>query len=359
MGRWVHMRTMLGLILLAAMGCAGKDAAKDLNGGRLTLPQVYPLVRASTPSGLIADPKYQPEVSLAASALVRGGRVRGLPQALGGEINLAVAVQERLYMGGPTELLRIVKDLDDRVAGLDTDASKHECLTATPVDKTYSLPGGQTFNVKLQCLQSFGAAGSPGAGWVAFGFAHARVLVESDAGAVDTGEPDDDFYLVEGQATGMGGAYHVQRTSGTVEAWIAVADSVATSNSQVIMHLATDKLAATSELALAGSGVGFCAAHLQTSADFIFIQGKTNGVPPPGTSMMPGVQYCDALRAGCFAVGALDVDLGGDAPSCTSIASSAFAIHSELDASNDATANVMPASVFMYFNQMPLGVSAF
>src|SRR6185295_3582928 len=81
-------------------------------------------------------------------------------------VNLATVVQERFYSGGPTAILRVVKALDDRVQGLDTDPSAHECLTAAPVPWTYSLPGGPTFTVKLQCLQEFGAPGSPGAGWL-------------------------------------------------------------------------------------------------------------------------------------------------------------------------------------------------
>jgi len=336
-----------------AAGSGGSDST------RLALPQVYPLVRANTPTGLIRDPRFQ-MVSAASSR-----NVRSLPQALTASINLAVAVQERLYSMGPTAILRIVKDLDDRVAGLDTDVSRHACLTSDPVSVTYALPGGQTFTVKLQCFQSFGTPGA-GAGWLAFGFDKAPFVrgdagdagTESDAG-VEPADGGDHFYLIEGQPGGMGGAYHIDRANGNVEAWIAVAEKTIPMNSQVIMHLLSRKPEKTLELAFAGSAVGFCSAHLKTSADHIFVQGRTNGAAAPGAIIAPGTQVCDAARAGCFAIAALEVDLGPDANGCSAIAASTFDIATELDASSDSGANVSFANIYTYFDEPPTGIPAF
>jgi len=111
------------------------------------------------------------------------------------------------------------------------------------------------------------------------------------------------------------------------------------------------------ELALGGAGVGFCSGHLKANADHLFVSARTNGVPPPGAAM--GGQYCDAARAGCFAVGALTTDLGESSPSCTGIAASAFAMPSNLDASTDTGANVVPASIHQYFSTRPSGVPTF
>jgi hypothetical protein len=386
------MRIALTVFLLAALGCgdddgnrsSGKDAGDDTvptagkgsgvagggesgsgtvhtggqggtaGSGKLSLPQVYPLVRASTPTALISNPTFKPEPP-------RDSGVGMSQQALGGEVSLAVAIQERFYMGGPTELLRIVKDLDDRVRGLDTDRSKHACLTAAPVEHTYALPGGQSFRVKLQCLQSFGDPGSAGAGWVAFGFARGTHASGDDAGvtAADGGEDleQDEFYLVEGQENGMGGAYRI--AGDDVDGWIAVADRNAPSNSQVIMHLITHAAPATSELAFGGAAVGFCSAHIKTSADHIFVRGRTNAPPPPGTPMMAGAQYCDATRAGCFAVSALGDDLGADDPSCEAIARRRFEIRTELDAASEPGANVVPSQIHMYFSARPTGIASF
>src|SRR5204863_1088492 len=125
-------------------------------------------------------------------------------------------------------------------------------------------------------------------------------------------------YLIEGQEGGNGSAYHIDR-HGNVEGWIAVAERDIPGNSQVIMHLRTDKTAGTLELALAGSAVGFCAAHLKTNPEFLFVSGKTNAPPPPGTMQAVGTQYCDAVRSGCFRADDLATDLGGDSGSCTAI----------------------------------------
>jgi hypothetical protein len=346
------MRLELACIVLA-LGCAtdgGKPDPLTLHSGEITLPQVYPPVRAATPSQLINDAQYAAVTSgQSLDALTELGRARQ-GQAV---INLATVVQERFYSGGPTAILRIVKELDDRVQGLDTDPSAHECLTAAPVLWSYALPGGQSFTVKLQCLEELGAPGSPGAGWVAFGFDQASA---ADAGPAEAGEGND-FYLIEGQETGMGGAYHVAGATGSVEAWISVADENAPLNSQVIMQLVTDKPAGTLELALAGSAVGFCSAHLKTSLDHLFVSGRTNAPPPPGSPMAG--QYCDTPRASCFDTVALATDLGESSPSCTGLGPTSFAIRADLDASTDVGANVTPAEIWRYFAQKPTGVPAF
>lgn len=392
------MRKLLGLALLAAMGCGSEavhDSAKDAGTGNsmpsagmkaddharsggagkgaaaldagsgqtaqpatLKLPQVYPLVRASTPTALISDPAFK---SAATPVLpMRDAGVGVLPQALGGAVSLATAIQERFYAVGPTELLRIVHDLDDRVASLDLDPSHHACLASAPVSHTYALPGGQTFGVKLQCLQNVGVPGSAGAGWVALGSDRSGASGD-DAGtdAADGGIDDDPavFYLVEGQEGGMGGAYRIQGDS--VEGWIAVADSTAPLNSRVIMHLITHVRSMTTELALAGAAVGFCSAHLRTSADHLFIEGKTNAAPPAGAPMPTANEYCDASRAGCFAAADLNTDLGAEAEGCGSIARSSFEIHSPLDASSDPGANVAHDRIYTYFNRRPEAVPAY
>jgi hypothetical protein len=337
--RWI------GLTLIALTGCGGGGGA---SGARIALPQVYPPVRANTPTGLIADPKFQ-STSQVSSALTGAGHVSGSPQALDGPINLAQAIQERLYTMGPTEILRIVQELDGRTAELDTTPSKHACLTGTPVAKTISLPGGQAFTVQLQCIDHWNG------GWIAFGFDSAQA---ADAGHV-AAIGGADFYLMEGQDGGMGGAYHLQGATGDVEGFITVADSRVPNNSQVIMHLLTDNAASTIELTLAGSGVGFCSAHLKTGNDFIFIRAKTNGAAAPGTPLPASGQYCDDARTGCFATATLGMDLGGDAVSCSAIASNTFAIDMDLDASSDTGANVTPTMIYTYFDQEPTGIAAF
>jgi hypothetical protein len=326
----------------------------------MTLPRLYPPVRTATPTALIADPAYAaPTPDVKRSAL----RIDEL-----GSVDLASAVQERIYSPGPTELLRIVSDLDGRTMGVDANPASHPCLTSAPTTETFTFPSGQTFTVKLQCLQRFG----DGSGWIAFGFDEAAALPAdagaadgSDGGVADAGAtPVNDasselgaFYLVEGQDRGMGGAYRLDRATSHVEGWIAVADSAAPGNSQVLMHLLAG--GGSLELAFGGSAVGFCTAHLKTDSAHIFIEGKTNAPAPAGTTASADAQSCDASRAGCFAADALDADLGADDPACAALAPSSFAITTELEASADPGANVTPSSLSSYFNRVPTGLPAY
>jgi hypothetical protein len=281
-----------------------------------------------------------------------GGMAMDLP-------SLATIVQQRLYTPGPTEVLRILHALDDRVAELDPRPSEHPCLTSAPTAQTFALPGGQSFTVQLQCLQRFG----DGTGWVAFGFGNA-LPVPPDAGATDGGAggpPDggalaadgggNDFYLVEGQTRGLGGAYHVDRRSGNVEGWVAVADSGQPSDSQVLMHLVSDQAAMTFEMTLGGTGVGFCAAHLKTGRNFLFIDGRPNVPAPPGLATGPTDAWCDSPRTGCFDTSHLDHDLGAGDTGCAGITAATFAIPVSLDAAPDG--NVVPAALSTIFNTPP------
>jgi hypothetical protein len=362
------------------VGSGGTQAAQggsNAGSSTFTLPRVYPPVRAATPTALVAGTSY-------AAQPFRGGPDQpgfGTARQALSAISLATAIRERFYSTGPTDLLRIVKAVDDRVQGLDLTVAAHPCLATPPVEHTYVLPGGQTFQVKLQCLQHFGTPGA-NSGWVGFG----RVRpVSADAGAsgvaatsvaVDASVPADagsgagdagstatdgsDFYLIEGQEGGNGGAYHIDG-QGNVEGWIAVAERDIPANSQVIMHLRTDNAAGTLELALAGSAVGFCAAHLKTDPTFLFVSGKTNAPPPPGTTQAVGTQYCDEPRSGCYRADNLATDLGSESVSCAAIGPSSFREGVELDSdtSADAGVNVVTTDIYSYFSQMPAGIPDF
>jgi len=345
------MRFTIFSAVLLALGCAEDNSpdALSLHSREIELPQVYPPVREVTPAQLIADPEYTGGTP---GGAVYGATELGRTRQAQTAVNLASLIQERFYSAGPTHILRIVKELNDRVLGLDTDPSSHPCLTAAPAPWTFVLPG-QRMTVQLQCLQEFGAAGSAGAGWLAFGFERASA---ADAGPTQASEGND-FYLILGQEAGNGGAYHIEGATGNVEGWIAVADKNVPLNSQALMHLVTDKAAGTLELALGGAAVGFCSAHLKTSRDHLFVTGRTNAPPPPGSPMAG--QYCDAPRGGCYATAALTTDLGESSPSCASVRPSAFAIATDLDASTDTGANVTPAEIWRYFSQRPTGVAAF
>jgi hypothetical protein len=86
-------------------GTPGAQGGSNATGSSsLTLPRVYPPVRAATPTALIANPSY------AAQRFQRAepGGFGMARQAQSAGINLATAIQERFYSTGPTDLLRIV-----------------------------------------------------------------------------------------------------------------------------------------------------------------------------------------------------------------------------------------------------------
>jgi len=320
---------------------SGNHSAGAGSSAAQVIPRVYPLLRESTPSGLIANAEHLPgEPSLEII-----GDDAGMPAQPTG-VSLARVIQERFYSKGPTELLRIARQLDDQTAQLDLDPTKHDCLTSAPVARSLTFPGGQSFVVQLQCLAQNAD------GFLAFGFAPPPAAADGDAGP---GASDSRaFYLMHGQTGGMGGAYRVH--AGALEAWITVADSRAPNNSQVVVHLLTDEASHSTELTLGGSGVGFCSAHLKTGGQHLFVRGKTNAPPPPGA---PNGHYCHPVRSGCFSTAMLEQDLGASAAACASIAASSFAISPELDASADPEANVAPAQIYRLFDSAPVGIASY
>lgn len=311
--------------LVAAIACT---TAACSSGEGIDPVFVYPPVRANTPAGLATEAP----LSQIANAGGDGGP-HELPSF--GEI-----VKARFYNDGPTDLLSLLRALDERMKSFDVRAKEqpHACLDGPGVATTFALPGGATFTAKLQCLDTHG----DGSGWSAFG---------SDG---------DDFYLLEGQPRGMGAVYRVSRVTERVEGWMAVADEAHVDDmSQVIMHLVSDRDAGTLEIALAGSGVGFCGAHVKMDQDLIYVQGRPDGPPAPGEPPpAPGARTCAAPTAGCFSAEHLDVDRGADSALCASLAPDTFVLGA-LDASPDQGANVDSRALYTYFRTPPADVAAF
>jgi hypothetical protein len=324
------LRSALGVGLGLICGCSAQGDPPEAGPLLVDVPELYPSLREATPTALIAD-----------------AELAGTGDTSGDGATMATSIQERFYAEGPTAILRIVRALDERTAALDTDLQRHDCLTTEPVAVSYALPGEQTFDVMLQCVTE-----PLGTSWLAFGFAQPLEPAPGDeASEADVLEPND-FYLVDGRIAGKGGVYHLDR-DGNVEAWIAVADQGTPEEGQVLMHLITSKARGTLELALAGTGVGFCGAHLKADADHVFVTGK------PDAASVASEQSCQAPSSGCYALAALDVDLGADSSSCAGIAPSAFDMSAGLDASDEDDSNVDPARIYDYFNDRPQGVPSF
>jgi hypothetical protein len=186
--------------------------------------------------------------------------------------------------------------------------------------------------------------GDNGESWMAFGF---------DAPLGDGGSASN-FYFVEGRSNGGGGAYHVDTNSGDIEGWIAVADKGSPNTSQVLIHLLLHKDSGSVELTLAGSGVGFCSAHLKTTADALFIVGNTIGPIPEGETIPAGTEYCQPARMGCFNPTSLTTELDADDSACEAVNSDSFAIATDLDGT--PTGNVVASTIHKYLSTAPKGI---
>lgn len=345
----------LTLALVATFGCGGGGGGGSLG----TLPQVYPPVRANTPSALINDPTYKS--AFEAFSFFHDTKAQPFdstpdmsgPVSPGGSESLAQTVQNRLYTMGPTEILSLLKQLDGRTANIDTDTGSHPCLLKPPTAVAYALPGGQTFTTQLQCLTLLDSNKTGGTHYLAFGFDNA-LTATPDGGATTTtaaSATGGNFYLVEGQTSGIGNAYRIDRTTGNVEGWMAVADSAnLTTMTQAIMHLYSDKTAGTFELTLAGNGDGFCDAHLKTGNGNLFITGKQGA----------NSTTCGSATTGCFAASDVSTNLGGASATCSTIAASSFTIATDLDSdSTNTAANVDPNMIYKYFNTQPAGIASY
>lgn len=268
----------------------------------------------------------------------------GTPSEEPAAIGLSTAVQQRFYSGGPTDLLRIIKSIDTRLGELTLDPVKHPCLESKPVSSAFALPSGELFEVQLQCQQSTGNGDR--AQWLAFG-------IDNTSGNSAQG----DFYFAEGRPSGMGGAYRVDGVSGDIEGWIAVADKDAPANSQVIIHLLLHKETNTVELAFAGSGVGFCGAHLKTNSAAIFVTGSQSGPAAEGRQMSNGDEYCKPVETGCFRASDLSSELDAASELCATIDANSFRLGPDLNAT--VSGNVTPSTIYKYFATAPIGVPAF
>lgn len=122
----------MAVLVLAQVACSKEDS----KGHALGLPQVKPPVANNTPAG----------IKSAALRLV--------------DSNSALAVlSSRLFSGGPTNILDRLGKIDERLAEMDTRSQEEEkaCLAAAATDWTQpaALPGGTSFPLAFQCLDSF------------------------------------------------------------------------------------------------------------------------------------------------------------------------------------------------------------
>ena len=262
--------------VIAVYAC-GKDKK---NGGSIGAPQAYPPTATVTPgqlriaSGTSSSVKLGKTAVMESTAKVSRGQLTVAPQepaSDGDKTAMLDIVKSRLFSEGPTNLLKLVKNVDNRmkeydsrVAGMD---KAPDCLGSTPVDvsSTFSVPastGTTTFPLHMQCQET----ADPGL-TLAFG------------------KKDNDWYLVDGAIKDLDGSDNCVMTmakiSGSsdadraVDAYMAIVYQGKTDNfsgSSTLMHFKADVAAGTLELTAGGVGIGANQMHVKSNANFLYIQ---------------------------------------------------------------------------------------
>lgn len=263
------MRTFtMSLCLFASVGLVGCGG-----GNPIGAPQVKPPVAAVTPAGLLAS----------VLTVSRTSKMNAMSAEFCVEDTIAKKVKCRLFSDGPTEILSILQDIDDRMAEIDERAqdSKRACLDGAPVDKTedFAFPGAlgatETFAHHLQCYDVF----SDNTGWMAFGKKdNVWYLREGWSGAAGT----------EGVNKGIGKVVKIDADQ-NVEGWIMIGlDPATASESTVLLHLKTNKAAGTIEFTAGGENTGFDTVHFKSNATHIYVKDDD------GESCLNAATYVDA-----------------------------------------------------------------
>lgn len=300
LARWTAVLTLL----LSTCGGGSQPGGGSAGGGpgpALSIPAVRPPVQAALPSALLRGGSSFAGASEPAGPI--GVRHYGLDYArecqtdmavdhcveLQGASRLSCVVKQRLFCAGPTELLRLLDDLDGRAHQVASMARPGAaCLMTAAVDHAadLDLPGGQPFHHFLQCKES--------AIELAFG---------DQAGA---------WYLRSGGGAG-GNVFSVSPTS-DVSGYLWVDGQLA--GSTVLLRLATSKAQGTVELTGGGVGVGFCALHFRSDAAHLWLRINPDGAD--GSCDYDGSGTTDAADYSELCLGASGLDVV-DASACASL----------------------------------------
>ncbi len=271
------LKTAGAFVLLGtvAAGCGKKSSS----GGGIGAPLAYPPTAAVTPSALVA---------LSGASSLFASLAFQMPTANSSSRTSTVLdlIKERLFSSstaGPTDLLRLIKNVDTRMSDLDAQFSgQPSWLSGTAVDysTTFTVPatsGTAGLPLKAQCKTTYSTTG--------------LVLVGNDG---------NDWYLLDGD-TGSG-AMTVNKVSGTsdadriVDGYMIVLPQDASAResgfngSTALIHYRADNTAGTMEFTAGGVNIGFDQAHAKSNATYFYIEVERGGTPStPAT-----------LETGCF-----------------------------------------------------------
>ncbi len=278
----LNITVIVSMATLTA-GCS-KNKSKS-SGVTIGAPQAYPPTKKVTPDQLAAssgtssltENTFISTMSGDMASLLVADRFRTTPQEPSTDAAknaLMSEVKARLFSDGPTNLLKLIKNVDTRMAEYDTRSSGSKsapsCLSSTPVDLSTvftvpALSGTTTIPLFGQCR-------------------------ETVAGATNLtlifGKKDNDWYLLDGTTKGSSGTEtciaSMVKVSGTTDAERIVDGYMVVTGgksdnfeqSTTLMHFYADVATGTLEFSAAGSGIGFDQVHSRTDGDFVYVQAQ-------------------------------------------------------------------------------------
>ena len=273
---------------IALYACSKDD---DGSGASIGAPQAYPPTAAVTPGQLVlaagtgsssfvgkqtgaprANPDSAASLASAASAAALGTLVAVEPSTDGEKTAMLDTLKQRLFSEGPTNLLKLVKNVDNRMKDYDGRVASMsevpDCLSSTPVDLStvFSVPaasGTTTFPLFGQCQETINNGGM----------------------TLMFGKKDTDWYLVDGASAGLDGSadcvFSMSKISGTsdadrvVDGYMAVDYQGKTDNftgSTTLLHFKADVAAGTLEFTAGGIGIGPNQVHTKSNKEYLYIQ---------------------------------------------------------------------------------------
>jgi hypothetical protein len=246
------MKKILFSLLLSVLGLIVIRCGSGTNAG---IPEVEPPVTAATPSGFTSTRRL---------GSVVGFRTADIDE-----------VQSRFFSAGPTKISSLLDGIDSRISEINTRSgeSTRACLSATAVQQDYTILGSSV-SAFFQCYDVF----------------------SDSTGGMLFGKKDDTWYLYQnsGQVRSLAIVTPVTGQSGKydVEAWMGVGQANATSStcssnwygcSYGVIHLKANSAESTMEMTVAGTGFGYCGAHLKSDGTNLYVVGSA-GQTSNGTS---------------------------------------------------------------------------
>ena len=283
-----HLKSVKGAAVVLVAGAIALYACSkddDGSGASIGAPQAYPPTAAVTPGQLVlaagtgsssfvgkktSAPRANPDSASSVAAL--GTLVAVEPSTDAEKTAMLDTVKQRLFSEGPTNLLKLVKNVDDRMKEYDSRVASMstapECLSSTPVDLStvFSVPaasGTTTFPLFGQCQETINNGGM----------------------TLMFGKKDTDWYLVDGASADLDGSascvFSMSKISGTsdadrvVDGYMAVDYQGKTDNftgSTTLMHFKADVAAGTLEFTAGGIGIGPNQVHTKSNKEYLYIQ---------------------------------------------------------------------------------------